>query len=98
MLKILFSLPRSGGKESMVKYIISGRLPALWEDFVPLEDKALPRVTITAKPMSGDDCDGWKTITITGHEQVTREIAVTLLEEIIGQPIELIEAGLVQAV
>lgn len=91
-----FILTTKGG--DMVKYIISGRLPALWEDFVPVEDKTLPRVTITARQMTGDDADGWKTVTIAGHEQVTREIAVALLEEIVGQPVELIEAGLVQAV
>lgn len=91
------------GESMTVKYFISGRLPAEWEDFVPEDGyEKFPKVTISCghKKEAIADIDefGWVDVELM-CKVLTKEIAVHVLSLICDyKDVELDERGFCQAV
>lgn len=73
----------------MIKFRISGTLPAPWEDFIP-EDPSLPRITLMTADNAercgvedGDGSDGWVDRVLAVHE-IDDAIARATIAEILG--------------
>jgi len=88
----------------MAIYRISGRLPAPWEDFYPVDNNKHPKITIKRARYENIEVsdeegeEGWIDVSLTDF-MITKDIALKVLKFITDEEdIELIEDGIFQSI